>query len=130
MISGDFLHEHISISDRISVLSKARDIIATKGWIQGSLAKDNEGRNVSPLCKDAVGYCAMGAIEKASYDFGKYFGDGELMTCVVSEQFFDSLDEDGSISSWNDKKGRKKEDVIRIFRYAISKLEKDRGTQI
>jgi hypothetical protein len=90
------------------VLIAARDRIAKPGaWIQHTYARDAAGTPVAYNSKDAVCYCALGAI----YADGVVPGVGSALRMVT--------DEDG-VDLWNDAPGRTQEEVVAAFDRAIA----------
>jgi hypothetical protein len=51
------------------MLRKVRDLLSDRNkWTTGALAKDEFGRNVHPHHKDAVMFCASGALERVTHE--------------------------------------------------------------
>lgn len=56
---------------RYQILSRARELIADrKSWTQKSWAKDKYGVSTQPESSAAVCFCSLGAIYKATLEFG------------------------------------------------------------
>lgn len=78
-------------------IREAADLIEKKGWIQGSMFKDD-------------GYCALGAIYTVCNggDEPLYYKAAGLLAGCLSNK---------SITCWNDQFGQTKEIVIQTMRY-------------
>jgi hypothetical protein len=84
------------------ILVKAKDILCTKGWIQGTFEKDG-------AC------CALGALGNATGDVaGCYFDE------VEAEHVLRRVVPNGRIVAFNDTPGRTKEEVLEAFDQAIA----------
>lgn len=90
------------------ILLKATRLLKTKGWCQGSMANEDGA------------YCAVGAMQQIA----GYFGSGP-----ISQQNSNSYHEARAkvdqllapgmtLTSWNDARGRKKADVIKLMEKA------------
>lgn len=97
----------------VDVLRRARDLLLTKGWTQGAFARNKYGRSITALSRDAVCYCAYGAIDRASRR-GK--GDLAEASCDLLRR---AARFRSSTSKWNDRRGRTKREVLRAFAKAI-----------
>lgn len=103
-----------------SVLRKARDSLNPKTWVQGALARDIDGRLVSPTSVEAVCWSAEGAIRR--------FCPGSLGTAILSivavEVTIMNLDPgmNMKLDAWNDLPGRTVYDVRDILLAAAKRL--------
>ncbi len=89
---------------------RAADLIEPEGrWTQGEYARDKNGDAVDPRAKDAVCWCAVGAILLVGRHF--YFRANRYM----------SMD----ISKFNDTPGRTQKEVVRRLREAADAWEAD-----
>lgn len=103
------------------VLERARQLLSVKShWNKMSFARDKDGRSCSPHDKEAVCFCAWGALIRAEGEFvskreaSRYTevpGIVELQACVGTEH----------IPSWNDSPDISHEDVLAAFDCAIAK---------
>lgn len=51
----------------LEILTQARELLSNKArWTQGVYARNEEGKEVMSVDKDALCWCAIGAIKKAS----------------------------------------------------------------
>lgn len=101
---------------------RARDLVA-KGWTTGLMARDEIGRGVGSLAKEACSFCALGAITRGVDDAYKAL-PGKLRERVDQaagyaggwiESFFRIAIGGGSIGTWNDHEARTKEEVVKKF---------------
>ena len=105
------------------VLSKARDVLAERGWHQGDFATAPDG---------AV--CAVGACSVAAYGMptmiAETFGDpdGETLLRLIRDVICDSqyADPMSTIAQWNDDPSRTYEDVVLALKQA-EELAVERG---
>ena len=102
------------------VLRKAREIITPEDrWTKGVLARDSQGRSVSADSKDAVCFCAMGAIDKAA--FQQYRTSAHLSFMEVGDTASDAISVLGeevgtrTVNVWNDDPNTTHEDVLEMF---------------
>ena len=93
------------------VLERAADLLEEFGWCQGGTAFDANGVLTYALAKNAVSFCAGGAIIRASVDLG-LVGNGswDLVPRSLS-----------GIPSWNDDPGRTKTEVVARLREAAAR---------
>ena len=99
------------------VLQDTIDIVEL-GWVQRRIAVDDCRYGVNPLDPGACKWCLMGALIKAigySIDTRKDHEEMELIWDLESHV------EGGNLYEWNDKKGRKKEDVINFLHKSIER---------
>lgn len=99
----------------IDVLRRMRSILR-KGWTQHAFARSASERPVESLSQRAVTFCLLGAKNRAVCDLGADLKMERqsyklLMRCVP----------DGSISAYNDAKGRTKPEVLKVVECAIKK---------
>lgn len=91
----------------ITVLQRASNLLETKGWIKRTEAVDKDGNEVPNTSKKAVKFCAYGALDAAKNRISSYIVTN---TVEVLEGYLN-----GDLTSWNDKKGRTKTQVIHLF---------------
>ncbi len=97
-----------------------------KGWCRGWFARTKEGYIVNELNSRACKWCAAGALSRATHDLLDV--DYLLKDPAgksAHERVIKELPRDYSIVGFNDRRGRKKRDVVRVFERAIKKLEKE-----
>lgn len=84
--------------------AKARDVLAERGWTQGTLQADD----------GAV--CAVGALKVAC--------EGNTVALRYKAAYYAVADTIGcsSVSGWNDEPGRTYEDVVAAFKQAEERL--------
>jgi len=104
------------MADTRTILIKARELIATKGWTQGRWALDAAGK---PAMADehATCFCSWGAIVTAARGFG-WDSEAEYTACCVFAEAIGAGDT-GRLIKWNDAPGRTKEEVLAAFDRAI-----------
>ncbi len=107
------------------VLVKAKELIQDpKHWIQGTFARDSEGRGVAVYVPEAVCFCSLGAMRRASLN---YPIPEPVLKAFVAGIYEVPLEEVGhnvymmkdGITSFNDKPGRTHARVLEVFDKAI-----------
>ena len=98
----------------LEALTFARDLL-TKGWTQGTLARDADGVKTDHQGEDVACFCAMGACCRARDEFE--VSGSELMRRV------DEQSHDVNIVAFNDIEGRTQAEVVEVFDKAIAKLK-------
>ena len=95
------------------VLLDAADLIEPEGcWTQGNMAVDADGHLCMPRGRDAVCWCALGAIARSSPSHGVSMDAVGLLRLHLK----------GSrISEWNDAPGRTQAEVVSALRAAAGK---------
>ena len=88
------------------VLVQALKLIEA-GWCQWTEATDKEGNSVERHSPLAANYCIMGALGKVTPNYNDAIA--KLRKNV-----------DCGLATWNDVRGRTKEEVIDLFRRAIA----------
>jgi hypothetical protein len=104
--------------DIANILECAAELIETKGWTQGSYARDANGEAVDLLDKNAECFCIIGALSHVSwgYDFN--------IRCKAY-QFATNILHDKSLLPWNDDPARTKEEVITFLKSASELARKE-----
>jgi hypothetical protein len=100
----------------LQILTKARDLIEKKGWTQNSNARNKNGKEVLEHNRNAVCFCASGAIWRAGGRcWNQEIDDAEeiLISCIRNQE----------IVEWNDQEGRTKKQVLAAFDRAIAKAK-------
>ena len=123
----------MKISTKIKCLEKARDLISDKdNWCQNYASLDEKGHFASPRGKDAVRWCATGAIEKVRHhrtpkgDAYQSLSDELYQDLPTSGNFFiqpcsiEDLNDDNST-------GHTHRRVIGVFNRTIKRLKKEQG---
>jgi hypothetical protein len=93
-----------------------------KAWVQGTLAQDANGKNVSPLSKKAVTFCASAAIQKAinARESAPAFKAAITELNVTVGKLYSDFDR---VEAMNDgAKGHKQ--VLRVYRETIKRVKK------
>ena len=95
------------------ILVKAKKLIATEQtWCQGLLAM-NKYRETNPRAKDAIAWCAIGAVQKIS----RAYKPLDYISDIVEEEGWNSVD------ALNDETDHAT--VMWMFSKAIKKARKD-----
>ncbi len=105
----------------MTVLEKARALVR-KGWTQGAYVRGKSGRSLEVMSRSATCFCARGAVFRVCGGLDAYPANDALALldeAVGGKRYM------GTSLSFNDKKGRKKAEVIAAFgrAIAIAKLE-------
>ena len=93
---------------------RAARAFVERGWCQNAFARQENGDPAVPRSKKACQWCVMGALIAAMP--GKPPA-GLMVSCDAL--FRKAARTSLSIHKWQDKKGRKKEQVLRVFDKAI-----------
>lgn len=110
----------------VELITKAADLIETKGWTQGCNARNAAGERVYVDTPDAACFCVYGALAKcveqellgqlndiAAAELSKY----------VSREFGELDGRSGqNIVNYNDTPGRTKEEVLAVMRAVAKEL--------
>lgn len=104
----------------VDILVDAKEVLETKQWTQGAGARDKDGDLVHSRSEEAVSFCSIGAINRASHHFGGGFLLGTLRF-EAEMALQDVIDKD--VITWNDSFGRTKEEVLEAFSKAIEKAK-------
>lgn len=93
---------------------RAADLLEEFGWCQGAFARDPSGSPYFARDKEAVAFCARGALIRAGLALGLASNWADLAQAQITEQIsaaiFCRLDE------WNDDPGRTKAEVVALLR--------------
>lgn len=109
------------------VLSKAADLIEPEGaWTQGAQARNKRGQRVADSAKNAVCFCASGAIWRAarkagvaglSSSGGSIINDAHVaLSTVINGRSLSAR-----IPDWNDAPERTQAEVVAALRQAAAK---------
>lgn len=96
------------------VLVAAREILATKGWTQGVLARGAAGKPLAPHSPDATCFCVAGAMQLVTY----HTADGEPHLYFPAIRVLEK--HVGMVDKWNDTPGREKEEVLATLDMVIA----------
>lgn len=99
----------------VLILRAAKGLLETKGWTQGSYAKDAEGNRVPPELAQATCFCALGAVRAAPYAGGRMQAMIALLRAIGPEW--------SNVPDFNDARGRTAAEVIAKFDEAIAAEE-------
>lgn len=95
------------------ILHRARGRIAThETWTKGASARNLSGRDVSGDDKEAVCWCAMGAL----------WADGPSSS-LIGAPFLRASVDDGNVAAFNDAAGTTHTDVLAVYDRAIALAE-------
>jgi hypothetical protein len=98
--------------DLIETLEGAKNLLLTKGWTQGVMARNAGGSPTPCQWEDAACFCIMGAISRASE------GDDDSPGFKAIGAFVGSYRR--QIAGWNDAPGRTLDEVIAVLNRAIA----------
>lgn len=101
------------MSDVRQVLLRAAELVG-RGWCQGTYALDAEGRQVDPTQPEAVAWCVAGAMIRAAFELAPNIADAQSL---YSEAYARFIGQAGSVATWNDRRGRTKDEVIEELRW-------------
>lgn len=95
---------------RVDLLTGIKAVLTTKGWCQGSAAKDKVGHYISTFDDGACSFCLLGAARRYSGGTEPYY---EMFDALTQElQAYAGVEEGAMVAWWNDNPTRKYEDVI------------------
>ncbi len=96
------------------VLNKAADLLEPRGaWTQRCSARDAAGEEINAHSKEAVSFCAFGAINRIAK--GVDYSDA----VITLENYLGTF-----ASTWTDKPSRRKGQVIAALRAAAAEASK------
>ena len=104
-----------------TVLDAAIKII-DKGWCQHHMATDYKGESIPYMDKEAKNFCLTGSLYRAAKDKERetgetvFYSTGALISYLFS--YVNQATNSPVLHRWNDKKGRKKTDVINALSIA------------
>ncbi len=101
------------------LIEAAADLIEPKGaWTRLTRARNALGREVEPCSDGAVRWCAIGALERVALNEGADFLNSLRAVCaeVPSKRYCHS------ISCYNDARGRKQAQVVKLMRKAAARV--------
>lgn len=95
------------------IITKAKELIETEGWIQGSYRALKKPNQPAPR---VCGRCISGALADAANFYGVFDGSYETVTNINSPYYkareMVKKKTDGTLPTWNDKSGRTKIEVL------------------
>lgn len=105
-------------SEKVTILKKALVLLNQKGWTKNYEAVDKNGDEVDPRSREAVSFCAQGAVIGAT-------------PCQrYQQELIETLEENLTPNSnaydlpdFNDNGNRRKRDIIRLYERTIRNLE-------
>lgn len=105
-------------SEKITILKKALSLLNQKGWTKNYEAVDKDGNEVDPRSREAVSFCAQGAVVGATpcQRYQQELIDTLEANLTESSNAYDLPD-------FNDNRNRRKRDIIRLYERTISNLE-------
>jgi hypothetical protein len=104
--------------DIANILECAAKLIETKGWTQGSYARDANDGAVSSLDKNAECFCIIGALSHVSLGY-------DSNTRRKAYQFATNIIHNERLTTWNDDPARTKEEVITFLKSAAELARKE-----
>ena len=127
----------MSVSDRnYDALRVAKALIVDKGWIKDQLAIDDENNPIDPKSPKACRYCLGGAIFAAADWAVQELPSGddrdwEYHNCIerlvhllwqgITQDMGHDMPLNWSMSEWNDRNNRYKEDIVCALEAAIGR---------
>jgi hypothetical protein len=118
--------ELVSKRKMLDVIKKARKLITKScNWTKGCTARDKNDGSVNPYDKNAVKFCAIGAIHRMSktdYSILITIKD-KFERIVISKSRYAKLSKYPFMGGWNDSSTHR--NVLRGFDKLISKLEEE-----
>lgn len=103
-------------SEKIEILTKARNLIETKGWVKGAEFARANGEHVNNP-KDAERFCAIGSVKAVSPKRCQEVID--ILNYVAEERGFFGIDD------LNDEPDTRRRDVVRAFNHAIRTVKEE-----
>ncbi len=108
------------------ILLGAADLVG-KGWVKGAYATDAKGKTTDIDRPEAINFCAVGAMRRATLDLG--IDDGVAYSAarlvahkvVCTRQSEDGIAY-GTIAEYNDSVGRTQADIVALFKEAAEKV--------
>lgn len=110
------------------ILRKAKSLIPTPAqWTKGHFARDSFGNIADPHDSKARCYCAMGAVQAATFTIGMHFTSEEDAAEGALETALGTLDDcgltHGCVPDFNDHPDTTHEQILRLFEVAIAAAE-------
>jgi hypothetical protein len=101
-------------NEAADILRKAKELIETKGWTRGAMARRKNGDRTSEYGEDAARFCLFGALLRA---------EGPAVTSRACRSFLlKAIAPEVCLLSWNDKQCGKKV-ILLAFDRAIALAE-------
>jgi hypothetical protein len=105
------------------ILKAARDLLRRNKWCQKELAVDAYGEMTDPTGKEAVAYCAIGAMLAVDGPDPEYNEPGHFLIRAIYQSAKDMRP--SRIWNWNDSRTRTKRQVIAAFGRAMKIAQKE-----
>ena len=122
-------------SEAVTILKKAKQVLAEKGWTQGAFAHDGRGRLVDYSDRTAVQFCMLGALYYASdvdnvrarsrtafFFYPAFYHASRCLTKAVRAATDNSC---GDPTIFNDMPRRTKADCLKVYDTAIALAEEE-----
>ncbi len=104
-------------------LQTLRGLLA-RGWTQGTMARDELGRGVVPQSRNAVCWCLLGGMDRATWGIGPEFDERHAAVCEAIRAVLPATGEGaGSILYFNENEKTTQRDVLELVDRAINKVE-------
>lgn len=103
------------------ILKRAKSLIR-RGWTQGSYARNRGDTSIVVESPNACKFCLRGAVERAHLDLQ---ADSEYYW--AAQRVLEKTIRKETVIQYNDKSGRKKDEILKKLDMAITRSEKLRG---
>lgn len=101
-------------------IERAAGRIARPGaWTQGAMARDKEGRPVSPASSFAVCWCAVGAVMA---ELGVGVSNNSKAIHAAEKLRLKSITGEDFVARWNEADGRTQKQVVNLLRVRAIQL--------
>lgn len=104
----------------VDVLKRMRTLLR-KGWSQGNYAHTASGYRCAVWSPGAASFCLIGAHRRAVIELQTAFGNAQQSLKLIANCA--KVDGEFGIYGYNDAKGRKKSEIIKVVSCAIEKAQ-------
>jgi len=105
------------MDNKVQELLKRAQMRIAQGWTQDQMARDSADRVCDPDSKDAVCWCALGAIRAEGRTPTGGAAERRLAEVIGRESLFWTYE---IVTEWNDALDRTKEEVLTTFDRAMT----------
>jgi hypothetical protein len=91
------------------------------GWVQGSMGVTLAGVAQMTTSEETVGYCVMGALSAAADALGADVYTHRRAERLLSEALGSAQWNPNGVMAWNDRSGRRKEEVLQLIEKSLSR---------
>lgn len=109
-------------------LIAAADLIERTGWTQEHFARDSRGKPVITMDESACCFCLIGALDRVRDIGNPYSWYSHRVSLDALSRVVGTPADWCSLSGWNDKKGRTKDEVVAALRKAAEIAAKKEST--